>query len=836
MAAHTAAAMVILGIGLLASTPDGLLAWIVRGDDPGATVLRRILPLALVGVPVVAELTLHGQHAGWYQTEVGLAFMVVVASSGVSVVAMHMARVINRSHAAGVLANEQLRELNSSLEARIDERTADLVTERGVGPGARRVSAGRDLPHRRRWTMHLRQRSLVRDLRDARSTTRSAMAGQPESIPRIASGWPRSGTSAIAAGIEFDCEFRVVLPSGEISWVHSHSARVLDAEGAGAGYVGTVSDITARRHAEQALRATEELFRITFGSSPIGMALVDANGLIVRANRALCELTHRPLDELLACASSRSCTPTTSGTTRWVPSAAGVDQRIVRADGSVCWASIRYAQIAQPGEGESGLTIVQFVDTTDRRQSEEHLAHMANTDSLTGLMNRRSLEVALESHVAHCNRYGPTGAVLILDLDNFKRINDSRGHKVGDQVIVTTARLLRQRLRESDLLARLGGDEFAVLITTGDGVAARAVAQSLVEEIRAFAATIAGEQVALSASVGVAVFDDVERSSDEMLVNADIAMYDAKELGRDRWVEFVSKPHDEPRSKARLTWINRIEADIDNDTLRAPRPAHRRPRHLGDRPTRVARQDDRRSGRSRSARQLPLRRRAIWPVEPARRLGPGAGIRPAGSDRWGSRARHSGREPEWHECRRQPPPRRARTARPFGRVRRGATRPASGGTAATSNLAAARAFAERFRELGCRLTFGTSGGDIGSVCYLEHLPFDFIKLDCELVTDCLEDSSSRAVIGSLVDLARSLGKQTIADQVSSDRVRGFLRQRGVDHGQGFHLGLPVPLEEAVPMLSCARTDRSRPAGSQPHADKPSRPARSIRRFDRARGA
>ena len=125
------------------------------------------------------------------------------------------------------------------------------------------------------------------------------MAGRtgihPDDRVWVAAEW----ASAIAAGIEFDCEFRVVLPSGEISWVHSHSARVLDAEGAGAGYVGTVSDITARRQAEQALRETEELFRITFGSSPIGMALVDANGLIVRANRALCELTHRPLDELL---------------------------------------------------------------------------------------------------------------------------------------------------------------------------------------------------------------------------------------------------------------------------------------------------------------------------------------------------------------------------------------------------------------------------------------------------------------------------------------------------------------------------------------------------------
>ena len=400
---------------------------------------------------------------------------------------------------------------------------------------------------------------------------------------------------------------------------------------------------------------------------------------------------------------------------------------------------------------------------------------------------------------------------MILDLDNFKRINDSRGHKVGDQVIVTAARLLRQRLRESDLLARLGGDEFAVLITTGDGGAARAVAQNLVEEIRAFAATIAGEQVALSASVGVAIFDDVERSSDEMLVNADIAMYDAKELGRDRWVEFVSTPHDEPRSKARLTWINRIEADIENDTF----VLHAQP--IVDLDTSAIVQlellvrtiDDRGdlvppdSFLYVAERYGLSNRLDAWVLAQAFDMLEATGGDPAPVTLAVSLSGTSVGDNHLLAV-------LERRVRSGGfaaeRLVLQVAEPA-----ATSNLAAARAFAERFRELGCRLTFGTSGGDIGSVCYLEHLPFDFIKLDCELVTDCLEDSSSRAVIGSLVDLARSLGKRTIADQVSSDRVREFLRQRGVDHGQGFHLGLPVPLEDAVPMLT-PRPDRPEPTG------------------------
>jgi hypothetical protein len=127
MSAQTAATIVILGVGLLACIPGGALAWIVRGRDPGATVLRIVLPLALIGFPVVGELRLAGQHAGWYGTEFGLAIMVVVASLSVTTVAMFGARAVNRTHAATVSANEQLLELNASLEGRIQGRTAELA-------------------------------------------------------------------------------------------------------------------------------------------------------------------------------------------------------------------------------------------------------------------------------------------------------------------------------------------------------------------------------------------------------------------------------------------------------------------------------------------------------------------------------------------------------------------------------------------------------------------------------------------------------------------------------------------------------------------------------------
>jgi EAL domain-containing protein (putative c-di-GMP-specific phosphodiesterase class I) len=119
-------------------------------------------------------------------------------------------------------------------------------------------------------------------------------------------------------------------------------------------------------------------------------------------------------------------------------------------------------------------------------------------------------------------------------------------------------------------------------------------------------------------------------------------------------------------------------------------------------------------------------------------------------------------------------------------------------SAAVNNLGAARVFAERLREAGCQFSLGEFGAGFGSFYCLRHLPFDFIKIDGGLVAECLDDSTDRAIIGSLVDLARNVGKKTIASHVSNDRVLEFLRERGVDHGQGFHLGAPVPLGEAIP--------------------------------------
>lgn len=166
----------------------------------------------------------------------------------------------------------------------------------------------------------------------------------------------------------------------------------------------------------------------------------------------------------------------------------------------------------------------------ERAAAEERLRHIADHDALTGLYNRRRFEQELDRHIVHGRRYGMDGALLVIDLDRFKQVNDGHGHSAGDRVLATVARVLRARLRESDILARFGGDEFAVLMPHGGAAEAAELANLVVNAVRRGVSTPAGP---LDASVGYALFEDATTSSDEVLSRADDAMYaDKAEGGR----------------------------------------------------------------------------------------------------------------------------------------------------------------------------------------------------------------------------------------------------------------------------------------------------------------
>jgi diguanylate cyclase (GGDEF)-like protein len=171
------------------------------------------------------------------------------------------------------------------------------------------------------------------------------------------------------------------------------------------------------------------------------------------------------------------------------------------------------------------------IDLTDRRRLEDRLRHLADHDDLTGLINRRRFQEELERHLAQGRRYGMSGALLVLDLDGFKAVNDNHGHNAGDRVLRDVADALRARLRESDIVARLGGDEFAVLLPRESGEAAQQVCQALERAIPAEVSAPGGRRI--KASVGFAPFEEGVRSIDEVFSAADASMY-ATKAGRSR--------------------------------------------------------------------------------------------------------------------------------------------------------------------------------------------------------------------------------------------------------------------------------------------------------------
>lgn len=173
------------------------------------------------------------------------------------------------------------------------------------------------------------------------------------------------------------------------------------------------------------------------------------------------------------------------------------------------------------------------------KRQEQELLHLATHDPLTGLHNRREFNTILERHLARVKRYGGEGALLWMDLDGFKEINDGLGHKVGDELLASLAHRMKSTIRESDVLARLGGDEFAILYPNVDSKQAEIAATRLLEAIRQHTAVLQGQSIRTTASMGIVLFPEHGMDSTELLMQADMAMYRAKEQGRNRFCVYA---------------------------------------------------------------------------------------------------------------------------------------------------------------------------------------------------------------------------------------------------------------------------------------------------------
>jgi diguanylate cyclase (GGDEF)-like protein/PAS domain S-box-containing protein len=287
---------------------------------------------------------------------------------------------------------------------------------------------------------------------------------------------------------------------------------------------------------------SERLLQVAFETAPIGMAFFNTDGEYLRVNAALCALLDRAEADLLGRRDQEFTHPehrASDVAAAWRILAGEIDtwqteKRFLRPDGSAVWV-IANMTFLRDEQGRALTWLGQFQDITERKGLEERLRRLADEDPLTGLPNRRGLEASIRLALAMCDRHALAGALLMIDLDGFKQVNDTHGHAVGDAALAAVAQSLRRRLRATDLLARVGGDEFAVLLRATSGVPALRLADVLVREVRTTTLEAGLPEIALDASIGVADFGPPPLPTvQELLASADAAMYAAKRRGGER--------------------------------------------------------------------------------------------------------------------------------------------------------------------------------------------------------------------------------------------------------------------------------------------------------------
>jgi diguanylate cyclase (GGDEF)-like protein/PAS domain S-box-containing protein len=611
-------------------------------------------------------------------------------------------------------------------------------------------------------------------------------------------------------------EKRYMRPNEEEVWVNLSVSLVRDDSGEPLYFVSQIEDVTERRRHQDALREAEDRFRSAFDEAPIGMAMNSLDGRFLRVNKAMCEITGYSREQLEA-TSYRSITHpddlarNEAGIADVIEGRAShyrTEKRYIHSDGHVVPVDLS-STVVRDGDGNPIHVLTQVQDITERKRFEGQLQYLADHDSLTGLFNRRRFEEELTRELASAERYEGRLAVLAIDLDDFKYINDSLGHSIGDELIVQVGETLRARLRRSDVLARLGGDEFAVILPRIDEQTALDVAGSLLEAVGEVDLVGLGARGGgkVSASVGIAMFDPGSKlTAEELLVEADIAMYDAKEAGRARSVIYDATEDRQERMLSRMTWADRIrEALVNNSFVLYSQPVM----SLNDDP--VARCE------------LLLRMQG----EDGDVIPPGSFLYIAERfdliqdiDRWVvSRAieilaeqQAAGREVVLCVNLSAKSVTDPRLPDHIANELKAHDADGSGlcfevtETAAVVNIDRARQFARRVAELGCEFALDDFGAGFASFYYLKHLDFDLLKIDGEFVTDLANSLTNQLVVKAVVDIARGLGKRTIAEFVEDAETLELLRGMGVDFAQGFYVAKPAPLplvEAPLPHLENA---------------------------------
>ena len=605
-------------------------------------------------------------------------------------------------------------------------------------------------------------------------------------------------------------EKRYLRKDGTPIWVRISVAVKVGVEGQRLYDISVIEDITARKLAEDQLRQSEERYHDTFELAAIGISHVNTSGRFIHVNRQLCSMLGYTEEELLGMTVKEISHPDDVNVTDKdkIRLHSGqikefkAEKRYLRKDGSPVWVALTIT-VKRDRKGQPLYDISVVEDISARKEAEERIQYLATHDDMTGLPNRAMFSQLLSHEVKSAHRYEHKFAVLFIDLDRFKLINDSLGHAAGDSLLKEMSSRLRGCLRASDVVARMGGDEFVVLVqgineSSQVATVARNILSVVIKPLE-----IHGQECRITASIGICMYPDDADDEQSLMKNADMAMYLAKEEGKNNY-QFYSKNirtlsverlaleanlrraleqnelslHYQAKVNIKTGEIKGVEALLrwNSPILGAVSPAQFIP--LAEEMGLIV-QIGKWVLHTACSQNVKWQHQGLPPVCMAVNLSPRQFLDHKLLQDIKDTLKETKMAPELLEL-------EITESMVMHNIEQ-----------ATKKLGA-------IKQLGVRIAIDDFGTGYSSLAQLKLFPIDTLKVDRSFIREIPRDAEDKAITQAIISMGKTLGLTVVAEGVETAEQQTFLHTHAYDEMQGFYFGKPVGPDEFADFLRSYR--------------------------------